>query len=224
MTKVLLVDDEQRFARALGVSLRARGYDVDIAETGEAGLASAARAHPDVVVLDLGLPGMSGLDVLRELRSWTEVPVVVLSARHEEATKVEALDIGADDYVTKPFGMDELLARLRAALRRTLPVGADAEVRTDDFVVDLEAKTVQVDGEAVHLTKTEWKVLEVLVRQPGKLVSQRQLLLQVWGPGYDDETEYLRAYIAALRRKLEPEPSRPRYFKTETGMGYRFEA
>ena len=224
MTKVLLVDDEQRFARALGVSLRARGYDVDIAETGEAGLASAARAHPDVVVLDLGLPGMSGLDVLRELRSWTAVPVVVLSARHEEATKVEALDIGADDYVTKPFGMDELLARLRAALRRTLPAGADAEVRTDDFVVDLEAKTVHVDGEAVHLTKTEWKVLEVLVRQPGKLVSQRELLLQVWGPGYDDETEYLRAYIAALRRKLEPEPSRPRYFKTETGMGYRFEA
>jgi len=167
---------------------------------------------------------MSGLDVLRELRSWTAVPVVVLSARHEEATKVEALDIGADDYVTKPFGMDELLARLRAALRRTLPAGAEAEVRTDDFVVDLEAKTVQVDGEAVHLTKTEWKVLEVLVRQPGKLVSQRQLLLQVWGPGYDDETEYLRAYIAALRRKLEPEPSRPRYFKTETGMGYRFEA
>ena len=224
MTKVLLVDDEQRFARALGVSLRARGYDVDIAETGEAGLASAARAHPDVVVLDLGLPGMSGLDVLRELRSWTAVPVVVLSARHEEATKVEALDIGADDYVTKPFGMDELLARLRAALRRTLPAGADAEVRTDDFVVDLEAKTVHVDGEAVHLTKTEWKVLEVLVRQPGKLVSQRELLLQVWGPGYDDETEYLRAYIAALRRKLEREPSRPRYFKTETGMGYRFEA
>ena len=224
MTKVLLVDDEQRFARALGVSLRARGYDVDIAETGEAGLASAARAHPDVVVLDLGLPGMSGLDVLRELRSWTAVPVVVLSARHEEATKVEALDIGADDYVTKPFGMDELLARLRAALRRTLPAGAEAEVRTDDFVVDLEAKTVHVDGEAVHLTKTEWKVLEVLVRQPGKLVSQRQLLLQVWGPGYDEETEYLRAYIAALRRKLEPEPSRPRYFKTETGMGYRFEA
>jgi two-component system KDP operon response regulator KdpE len=224
MTKVLLVDDEQRFARALGVSLRARGYDVDIAETGEAGLASAARAHPDVVVLDLGLPGMSGLDVLRELRTWTAVPVVVLSARHEEATKVEALDIGADDYVTKPFGMDELLARLRAALRRALPVGAAAEVRTDDFVVDLEAKTAQVDGEAVHLTKTEWKVLEVLVRHPGKLVSQRQLLLQVWGPGYDDETEYLRAYIAALRRKLEPEPSRPRYFKTETGMGYRFEA
>jgi two-component system KDP operon response regulator KdpE len=224
VTKVLLVDDEQRFARALGVSLRARGYDVDIAETGEAGLASAARAHPDVVVLDLGLPGMSGLDVLRELRSWTAVPVVVLSARHEEATKVEALDIGADDYVTKPFGMDELLARLRAALRRTLPAGAEAKVRTDDFVVDLDAKTVHVDGEAVHLTKTEWKVLEVLVRQPGKLVSQRQLLLQVWGPGYDDETEYLRAYIAALRRKLEPEPSRPRYFKTETGMGYRFEA
>jgi two-component system KDP operon response regulator KdpE len=224
VTKVLLVDDEQRFARALGVSLRARGYDVDIAETGEAGLASAARAHPDVVVLDLGLPGMSGLDVLRELRSWTAVPVVVLSARHEEATKVEALDIGADDYVTKPFGMDELLARLRAALRRTLPVGAEAEVRTDDFVVDLEAKTVHVGDEAVHLTKTEWRVLEVLVRQRGKLVSQRELLLQVWGPGYDDETEYLRAYIAALRRKLEPEPSRPRYFKTETGMGYRFEA
>jgi two-component system KDP operon response regulator KdpE len=223
MTRVLVVDDEQRFARALGVSLRARGYDVEIADTGEAGLASAARTHPDVVVLDLGLPGMSGLDVLRGLREWTAVPVVVLSARHEEATKVEALDIGADDYVTKPFGMDELLARLRAAVRRTLPTGDDAVVETEDFSIDLETKRVLRDGEPVHLTKTEWNVLEVLVRNSGKLVSQRQLLLEVWGPGYDDETEYLRAYIAALRRKLEPEPSRPRYFKTETGMGYRFE-
>src|SRR5882762_6589932 len=141
MTRVLVVDDEQRFARALGVSLRARGYDVEIADTGEAGLASAARTHPDVVVLDLGLPGMSGLDVLRGLRSWSAVPVVVLSARHEEATKVEALDIG-DDYVTKPFGMDELLARLRAALRRTLPTGTDAVVTTKDFVIDLETKKV----------------------------------------------------------------------------------
>jgi len=222
MTTILVVDDEQRFARALGVSLRARGYEVEIAETGEAGLASAARVHPDVVVLDLGLPGMSGIEVLRGLRSWSAVPVVVLSARHEEATKVEALDIGADDYVTKPFGMDELLARLRAALRRTLPAGTDAEIATDHFTVDLETTKVLVDGEPVHLTKTEWKVLEVLVRNAGKLVSQRQLLLEVWGPGYEDETEYLRAYIAALRRKLEPEPSRPRYFKTETGMGYRF--
>jgi two-component system KDP operon response regulator KdpE len=224
MTRLLVIDDEVRFARALAVSLRARGYDVEIAETGEAGLAAAARVHPDVTVLDLGLPGMSGLDVLRQLREFSSAPVIVLSARHEQATKVQALDVGADDYVTKPFGMDELLARLRAALRRGASTGPDSIVTTDDFMVDTAATRVTVNGADVHLTKTEWKLLEVLVRNRGKLVSQRQLLHEVWGPGYDDETEYLRVYMAALRRKLEPEPSRPRYLKTETGMGYRFDA
>jgi two-component system KDP operon response regulator KdpE len=224
MTRLLLIDDEARFARALAVSLRARGYDVEVAETGEAGLEAAARAHPDATVLDLGLPGMSGLEVLRKLREWSTAPVIVLSARHEEAMKVQALDIGADDYVTKPFGMDELLARLRAALRRGTSTGPDAIVTTDDFVIDTAATRVTVEGADVHLTKTEWKLLEVLVKNRGKLVSQRRLLHEVWGPGYDDETEYLRVYMAALRRKLEPEPSRPRYLKTETGMGYRFDA
>jgi len=224
MTRLLLIDDEERFSRALAVSLRARGYDVEVAPTGEAGLEAAARMHPDATVLDLGLPGMSGLDVLRKLREWSTAPVIVLSARHEEATKVQALDIGADDYVTKPFGMDELLARLRAALRRGASTGPDSVVTTDHFTIDTAATRVTIGGEDVHLTKTEWKLLEVLVKNRGKLVSQRRLLHEVWGPGYDDETEYLRVYMAALRRKLEPEPSRPRYLRTETGMGYRFEA
>ena len=224
MTRLLLIDDEERFSRALAVSLRARGYDVEVASTGEAGLEAAARLHPDATVLDLGLPGMSGLDVLRKLREWSTAPVIVLSARHEETTKVQALDIGADDYVTKPFGMDELLARLRAALRRGASTGPDSVVTTDHFTIDTAATRVTIDGEDVHLTKTEWKLLEVLVKNRGKLVSQRRLLHEVWGPGYDDETEYLRVYMAALRRKLEPEPSRPRYLRTETGMGYRFDA
>ncbi|MBV8691074.1 MAG: response regulator [Actinobacteria bacterium] len=225
MTRLLLIDDEERFARALAVSLRARGYDVEVSATGEDGLEAAARLHPDATVLDLGLPGMSGLDVLRKLREWNTAPVIVLSARHEEATKVQALDIGADDYVTKPFGMDELLARLRAALRRGAATGPDSIVTTDDFTIDTAATRVTTTaGDDVHLTKTEWKLLEVLVKNRGKLVSQRRLLHEVWGPGYDDETEYLRVYMAALRRKLEPEPSRPRYLRTETGMGYRFDA
>jgi two-component system KDP operon response regulator KdpE len=224
VTRLLLIDDEERFSRALAVSLRARGYDVEVASTGEAGLEAAARMHPDATVLDLGLPGMSGLDVLRQLREWNTAPVIVLSARHEETTKVQALDIGADDYVTKPFGMDELLARLRAALRRGAATGPDSVVTTDHFTIDTAATRVTIDGDDVHLTKTEWKLLEVLVKNRGKLVSQRRLLHEVWGPGYDDETEYLRVYMAALRRKLEPEPSRPRYLRTETGMGYRFEA
>ena len=224
MTRLLLIDDEERFARALAVSLRARGYDVEVAATGEAGLDAAARLHPDATVLDLGLPGMSGLDVLRKLREWSTAPVIVLSARHEETTKVQALDIGADDYVTKPFGMDELLARLRAALRRGAATGPDSVVTTDHFTIDTAATRVTIDGDDVHLTKTEWRLLEVLVKNRGKLVSQRRLLHEVWGPGYDDETEYLRVYMAALRRTLEPEPSRPRYLRTETGMGYRFDA
>ena len=223
MTRLLLIDDEAPFVRALRVSLKAMGYDVDDAATGAAGLAKAATTVPDVIVLDLGLPDMDGLEVLQALRGWTSVPVIVLSARHRDDAKVAALDSGADDYVTKPFSMNELLARIRAALRRR-PAAASEEpvVETDDFRIDLSAKEVSVRGEPVRLTPTEWNVLEVLVRNQGKLVSQKQLLQEVWGPQYGSETEYLRVYLAALRRKLEPVPSQPRYFITEPGMGYRF--
>ena len=225
MTKVLVIDDERPFVRALTIGLRARGYDVDTAVTGEQGLDAAAHGHPDVVVLDLGLPGIDGLDVLRALRGWSPVPVIVLSARHNEATKVEALDAGADDYVTKPFGMDEFLARLRAAVRRVLPAGTDPVVTTADFTLDLARKKATVaNGADVRLTPTEWHVVEVLIRNAGRLVTKRQLLQEVWGPGYSTETDYLRTYLAAIRHKLEPDSSRPRYFITEPGMGYRFEA
>jgi two-component system, OmpR family, KDP operon response regulator KdpE len=224
VAKILVVDDEERFLRALAISLRARGYEVDTATTGEEGLQLAARGHPDVIVLDLGLPGIDGLDVLRGLRGWTTVPVIVLSARHGEPTKVEALDAGADDYVTKPFGMDELLARLRAAMRRATTAADEPVVVTGDFTLDLAAKqATESDGTVIRLTPTEWGVVEVLVRNEGKLVSQRQLLQEVWGPQYEKETDYLRVYMAAIRRKLEPDSSRPRYFITEPGMGYRFQ-
>jgi two-component system KDP operon response regulator KdpE len=224
MTRVLVVDDEPQIRRALDINLRARGYDVDLAPDGEAALALAARVHPDVVVLDLGLPGIDGVDVIRGLRGWSHVPIVVLSVRESEGDKVAALDAGADDYVTKPFGIDELLARLRAALRRAAPGPEEATIETPDFTIDLAAKKVNRDGVEVRLTPTEWHLVEVLVRHPGKLVSQQQLLQEVWGPEYHDETNYLRVFMAQVRRKLEPEPSRPRYFITEPGMGYRFEA
>jgi two-component system KDP operon response regulator KdpE len=223
VSRVLVVDDEPQIRRALTTNLRARGYEVDEAETGEEALAMAARLHPDVVVLDLGLPGIDGIEVVHGLRGWTSMPILVLSAREDEASKVAALDAGADDYVTKPFGMDELLARLRAALRRATPADEEPMVSTDDFVVDLAAKRVTRGSRPVHLTPTEWQVVEVLVRSPGKLVSQRQLLQDVWGPEYRTETNYLRLYLAQVRRKLEPDPSRPRYFLTEPGMGYRFQ-
>jgi two-component system KDP operon response regulator KdpE len=223
-TSVLIIDDEIPFARALGISLRARGYHVETAASGEVALEMAARTHPDVIVLDMGLPGIGGLDVLRGLRSWSKVPVIVLSARHEETTKVAALDAGADDYVTKPFGMDELLARIRAAVRRVPAAAEEAIVTTESFVIDLAAtKATSSSGADIHLTRTEWRLVEVLVRNQGKLVTQRQLLQQVWGPQYETETEYLRTYLAAIRRKLESNPSRPRHFITEPGMGYRFE-
>jgi two-component system KDP operon response regulator KdpE len=224
MSRILVIDDEQRFAHALGISLQARGYDVEVAGDGPAGLDLAATKHPDVVVLDLGLPGMDGLDVLRALRAWTTVPVIVLSARETEATKVDALDAGADDYVTKPFGINELLARVRAAVRRSIPSDEAPIVRTADFVLDLAAKIATRGGEDVRLTPTEWHLVEVLVRNRSKLVTHRQLLQEVWGPNYEQETHYLRVYLGAIRRKLEPEPSQPRYFITEPGMGYRFEA
>jgi len=224
MTRVLVVDDDRALARALSINLRARGYDVDVALTGAEALASASSRPPDVVVLDLGLPDLDGLEVLQGLRGWTNVPVLVLSAREEQAEKVAALDAGADDYVTKPFGMDELLARLRAAVRRTAPTAGDLPiVVTSDFTVDLAARRVTRAGGEVRLTPTEWHLLEVLVRSPGRLVAQKQLLREVWGPAYETESHYLRVYIAQLRRKLEPDPAHPAHLLTEPGMGYRFE-
>ncbi len=223
MSRILVVDDEPQILRALGTNLKARGYEVDLAPTGEVALTLAARKHPDLVVLDLGLPGIDGVEVIRGLRGWTKVPIVVLSVRDAERAKVEALDAGADDYVTKPFGMDELLARMRAALRRAAPAEEAAVVETEHFTVDLAAKSVQRDGGDVRLTPTEWQIVEVLVRNPGRLVTQRQLLQEVWGPQYEKETNYLRVYLAQIRKKLEPDPARPRYFRTEARMGYRFE-
>ncbi len=223
MTRVLVVDDEPQILRALAINLRARGYDVDLAPDGEHALTLAASRHPDVVILDLGLPGIDGVEVIRGLRGWSTVPIVVLSVREGEADKVSALDAGADDYVTKPFGMDELMARLRAALRRAAPADEEPVVETPDFTIDLGAKRVHRAGAEIRLTPTEWHLVEVLVRHRGKLVSQRQLLQEVWGPEYHDETAYLRVHMANVRRKLEPEPGRPRYFLTEPGMGYRFE-
>ncbi len=223
-TRVLAVDDEPPILRALATNLRARGYDVDLATTGEAALERASRHPPDVVILDLGLPGISGLEVIYGLRGWSTVPIVILSAREAQADKVAALDAGADDYVTKPFGMDELLARLRAALRRATPTVEAPMVDTAHFHIDLSRKQVTtIAGEVVRLTPIEWQLVEVLARNPGKLVTARQLLEEVWGPQYERETNYLRVHFAHIRRKLEPEPSRPRYFITEPGMGYRFE-
>jgi two-component system KDP operon response regulator KdpE len=222
VSRILVVDDEPEICRTLGINLRIRGYDVDLAADGEAALDLAARHHPDAVVLDLGLPGIDGVDVIAGLRGWSRVPIVVLSARDGEPAKVAALDAGADDYVTKPFGMDELLARLRAALRRATPAEEDAVIETPDFTIDLATKRVTRGDEEIRLTPTEWNVVELLVRNPGKLVSYRQLLREVWGPGYEKETHYLRVFMAHVRRKLEPEPSKPRYFHTEAGMGYRF--
>jgi two-component system KDP operon response regulator KdpE len=224
VSRVLVVDDEPEIQRTLAINLRVRGYEVDLARDGEQALELAARHHPDAVVLDLGLPGIDGVDVIAGLRGWTRVPIVVLSARDAEPAKVAALDAGADDYVTKPFGIDELLARLRAALRRAAPAEEDAVIETADFTIDLATKRVTRAGEEVRLTPTEWNLVELLVRNPGKLVSYRQLLHEVWGPGYETETHYLRVFMAHVRRKLEPEPSQPRYFHTEAGMGYRFTA
>ncbi|GAA1164534.1 response regulator [Nocardioides aquiterrae] len=224
MSRVLVVDDEPPIVRALAINLRARGYEVVTAGDGAGALQQAAAQPPDVVVLDLGLPDLDGVDVITGLRTWTSVPILVLSGRSDSADKVDALDAGADDYVTKPFGMDELTARLRAMLRRNTTAESSATVEFGDVVVDLAATRVTRAGQEVRLTPTEWHLLEVLVRHPGRLLSQRQLLTDVWGPGYETAQGNLRLYIAQLRRKLEPDPSRPRYFRTEPGMGYRFEA
>jgi two-component system KDP operon response regulator KdpE len=223
VTTVLVVDDERGLRRALDINLRAHGYEVVLAENGRSALVAASHRPPDAVVLDLGLPDIDGVEVIEGLRGWTRAPILVLSARTNEQDKVVALDAGADDYVTKPFGMDELLARLRASLRRVPDAEDVPRVQTEAFSIDFAAKQAsRADGEAVKLTPTEWHVLEVLVRNEGKLVGRAQLLKEVWGPAYETETNYLRVYLAQLRRKLEPDPSRPRYLITEPGMGYRF--
>ncbi len=228
MTRVLVVDDEPQILRALRINLRARRYEVYVAATGTEALTVAAAHPPDLVILDLGLPDMDGVEVIGGLRGWTAVPIIVLSGRADSADKVEALDAGADDYVTKPFGMDELLARMRAAVRRTPAEQAPPRVRLGGLVVDLAAKRVtpepgsQPDRD-IRLTPTEWHLLEVLLRNPGKLLSHRQLLHEVWGPGYDNAGGNLRLYMAQLRRKLEPDPARPRWLITEPGMGYRYQ-
>ena len=223
MTRVRVIDDEPSILRALRINLTARDYEVTTASDGASGLAAVARDRPDVLILDMGLPDMDGTDVIHGVRGWSNTPIIVLSVWGAERQKVAALDAGADDYVTKPFGMDELLARLRAAVRRASPAPDEPVVTTPDFTVDLAAKRVTRDAADVRLTPTEWQLLEVLVRAAGRLVTQRQLLQEVWGPQYESESNYLRVYIAQLRRKLEPEPSRPRYLLTEPGMGYRFQ-
>ena len=224
MTRVLVIDDEPPILRALRINLAARQYEVSVAADGASGLAAVASERPDVVILDLGLPDMDGTEVIRGVRGWSATPIIVLSAAGQESQKVAALDAGADDYVTKPFGMDELLARLRAAARRGASASSDAPalVQTASFTIDLAARQASRDGAAVRLTPTEWHLLEVLIRHEGKLVPRRQLLQEVWGPAYETETNYLRVYMAQLRRKLEPRPSQPRHLITEPGVGYRF--
>jgi two-component system KDP operon response regulator KdpE len=242
VTRVLVIDDEPQILRALRINLRVRSYDVDVAATGSEALAAAAKHPPDLVILDLGLPDLDGVEVIQGLRGWTKAPIIVLSGRADSMDKVEALDAGADDYVTKPFGVEELLARMRAAVRRTGTAEDLPRIRLGDLVVDLTAKRVirqapvraggdaaggDAAGEApaddIRLTPTEWHLLEVLLRNPGKLLSRNQLLTEVWGPGYADATGNLRLYMAQLRRKLEPDPARPRWLITEPGMGYRYQ-
>jgi two-component system KDP operon response regulator KdpE len=225
--KVLVVDDEPQIVRALAINLRARHYDVVTAGTGSEALAVAGRHNPDLVVLDLGLPDLDGVEVVRGLRGWSSAPIVILSGRSDSADKVEALDAGADDFVTKPFSIDELLARLRAVARRSGPSEALPSVSFGGTTVDLAAKRVTVEDAGsqrdVRLTPTEWHLLEVLLRYPGKLLSRRQLLKEVWGPGYETAEGNLRVYMAQLRRKLEKDPARPRHLLTEPGLGYRFD-
>jgi two-component system KDP operon response regulator KdpE len=223
MSTVLVVDDDPALVRALTINLRARGYEVHAAGTGAGALKLAAEHPPQAVVLDLGLPDMDGSEVIAGLRGWTDVPILVLSAREQSREKVAALDAGADDYVVKPFGMDELLARLRAAIRRGSGEPAKPVIETDAFTVDLAAGRVTAGGVEVKLTPTEWHLLEVLARNPGKVVEHGRLLTEVWGPAYEDQTNYLRVYMATLRRKLEPDAANPRHFLTAAGRGYLFE-
>jgi two-component system KDP operon response regulator KdpE len=224
MTRVLIVDDERSLLRALAMNLVARGYTVAEADTGTKALTAAAESEPDVILLDLGLPDVSGLDVIRGVREYSATPIIVLSARAGSADKVQALDLGADDYVTKPFSMEELLARLRAATRRASTTETPLPVTVGEVQIDLGAKTATGrDGERIHLTPTEWHLLEMLLRHPGKLITGRALLTELRGAPEHTDPSYLRIYMAQLRRKLEPEPSRPRHLITEPGMGYRFQ-
>ena len=238
MTRVLVVDDEPQILRALRINLRVREYEVHVAATGAEALKMASRYPPDLVILDLGLPDLDGVEVIQGLRGWTKAPIIVLSGRADSTDKVEALDAGADDYITKPFGVEELLARMRAAVRRTGAAEDLPTIKLGDLVVDLAAKRVTrhaavsarggpagraAPPDDIRLTPTEWHLLEVLLRNPGKLLSRNQLLTEVWGPGYADATGNLRLYMAQLRRKLEPDPARPRWLITEPGMGYRYQ-
>ncbi|GAB2571584.1 DNA-binding response regulator [Paractinoplanes abujensis] len=221
MTRILVVDDDPQILRALRINLRARDYDVEVAADGASALQAAAAHTPDLVVLDLGLPDLDGTEVIRGLRGWSSVPIIVLSGRAEGTDKVDALDAGADDYVTKPFGVDELMARIRAVTRRVQPGdAAPGPVRVGKYTIDLAGHTITPEQ---RLTPTEWQLLERLLRNPGKLITQRSLLHDVWGPRYDTETNYLRQYMARLRRKLEDDPARPAHLITEPGMGYRFQ-
>lgn len=226
MTRVLVVEDEPQLARAVAISLHARRYEVEAAPNGSTALRLAAERPPDAVLLDLGLPDMDGIEVLQVLRRWSGAPILVVSARSASDEKVRALDAGADDYITKPFSMDELLARLRVATRPThsaSSAGGEGTVVTEGFILDLATKEARRDGHTVRLTPTEWQLLEILVRNTGRLVSRRQLLDEVWGPTHPTHSNYLRVYMAQLRRKLEPDPAHPRHFITAPGMGYRFE-
>lgn len=221
--RVLIIEDDDRMARALRVNLQARGYEVAIAIDGAGGLESLAKAPADLVILDLGLPDLDGMEVIAGLRGWTSVPVLVLSARDTDSDKVRALDAGADDYLTKPFSMEELLARMRANMRRSAPTGPDSPVVvTDAFTVDLQHMRATRDGVPVRLTRLEWGIVEVLVRHADRLVTAKQLLTEVWGPAYSDANNYLRVYMLQVRRKLERDPGNPRHFITEPGLGYRF--
>lgn len=225
MSRVLIVEDETGLRRALSINLKAHGYTVEAVADGAAALRAAAAGPPDLVIVDLGLPGMDGMDVVAGIRGWSAVPIIILSARDSQWDKVDGLDAGADDYLTKPFAMDELLARVRAALRRRAPADdLGPRVDTAAFTVDLAARRVLAAGGEVRLTPTEWHLLEVLARNVGRLVTQRQLLQEVWGPSYGTETNYLRVYVAQLRRKLEPDPGHPRHILTEPGVGYRLES
>jgi two-component system, OmpR family, KDP operon response regulator KdpE len=224
VSRILVVDDDRPLLRALHITLSARGYDVHAAPDARTALSMAADRPPDLAIVDLGLPDLDGINVITALRGWSDAPIIVLSARHSEPAKINALDAGADDYITKPFGMGELLARVRAALRRAAPAAADQPViTTAAFTVDLAAKrvTTAASGEA-RLTPTEWHLLEILARNAGKLVTHQQLLHEVWGPKFESQTSYLRVHLGNLRRKIEPDPGHPRYVRTEPGLGYRF--
>lgn len=221
---VLMIEDDPQIRRFLRAALAAEDYQFHEALTAEEGIAQAAARHPDLVLLDLGLPDRDGLEVIRGIRLWSQMPIVVLSARGQEKDKIAALDLGADDYVAKPFAVGELLARIRAALRRAAPLaadGADAVIRFGTVQADFEKRVITVGGEEVHLTPNEYKLLQVLIKHAGRVVTQRQLLNEVWGPQHTEQSQYLRVYVAQLRRKLERDPARPRYLQTEPGVGYR---